>query len=350
MPDEYYHRYHRYSHDELYRQLNQGAPTLLMSQADSWRQAGETAGALATTLHRDLNRLANRWTGLGSDEFQTRIGLIATYAQQLADEAASIGVGTVAMARALAETQRLAEPDPAAPVSARPDSLVPTVWFDPATTQSTLDAVVGPALGHIAPSGQTTAAYERMVTLVAELAAQYDVVDQANWPTAIPDAPAGLPGSVTAVVDPAVTPTSGLAGVGVGDLNMHGSTGLFPGGIGLTVASGPIRGGGPIGDAGTVSAVLSGAGPGLAGAPKASVKPFTATASPAGGVAPNSPMLGAAPMMAGGAVIGQPPPASSTTEDGADWWTGRSGGWTTADADADADGTEPPPSVVDGSA
>ena len=342
MPDEYYQHYRRYSHDELYRQLHQGSPPTLTRQADAWRRTGETVAALAAVLSRDLDRLGTRWTGRGSEEFQSRIALIATYAQDLANEAASISTGTTVMAQALAEAQRQAEPGPAAPVPAVFAAASPgAALLSAAASQPTLDAVLGPALGHITAPAQQTAAYERMVALVSQLAAQYGVADQANWPVTIPDAPAGMPGAVPA----GAGPTSGLAGMGTGSLAMHGSAGSHaPGGTGVSVAVGRAAVPGPIGPAGTVpAAALTGAGPGLAGAPKAPVN-VTPVAAPAPDRAAATSAAGVMPLTAGSAVIGQQT-AGYAAGHGADWWSGRGTSWLAED---DA-GTEPPAPVLDGS-
>ncbi|GIJ55883.1 WXG100 family type VII secretion target [Virgisporangium aurantiacum] len=356
MPDEYYQRYNRYSHDELYRQLLHGSPAVLSRQADAWRRAGATAATLSTRLRRDLTGLAARWTGEGSDEFASRIGLIATYAQELADEAASIGVGAEAMSRALAEAQRQAQPNPvgpnpAVPVAAGADSVaVRAALLSAATGWSTPEAVLGSSLGHVPTAEERSAAHERMVTLVAELAALYGVVDQANWPAAIPDAPAGMPGAVVnvpeepgRVADGAAT--GGLAGVS--DLGMRGPAGQVPGVAGLAFAAGAVPGG-PIGGP-VPAAMLSGAAPGLAGAAKGSV----GTVPPGGaaaGAASAAAAGGAMPMMmAGAGVIGHQPGGGAGTgagvEEGADWWTGNGAAWVTAGEG----GAEPPEAVVNGS-
>jgi uncharacterized protein YukE len=352
MPDEYYQRYRRYSHDELYRQLLQGSPAVLSRQADAWRRAGATAATLATRLRRDLTGLAARWTGLGSDEFAGRIGLIAAYAQDLADEAASIGVGAEAMSRALAEAQRQAQPSPAPTVAAGagPDPVaVRAALLSAATGWSTPEAVLGSTLGHVPTAEEQSAAHERMVVLVAELAALYGVVDQANWPTAIPDAPAGMPGDVVPIVEEPDRATGGLAGAGVLDPMMRGPGGAVPGGIGLTMPGGLSAVGGPVG-APVPAAMLSGAAPGLAGAAKGSVSTGT-TAGPVAGATSAGAAAGAMPMMmAGGGVIGHQPGSTAVgnevVEEGSDWWTGQGAAWVTAGQG----GSEPPDAVVDGSA
>jgi uncharacterized protein YukE len=352
MPDDYYQRYARYTHDELYRQLLQGSPAVLSRQADAWRRAGATAATLATRLRRDLTGLAAHWTGEGSDEFAIRIGLIATYAQDLADEAASIGVGTEAMSRALAEAQRQAQPSPAGPVASGADSVaVRAALLSAATGWSTPEAVLGSSLGHVPSAEEQAAAHERMVTLVAELAALYGVVDQANWPAAIPDAPPGLPGAVAAGPEEPVgagdagdAATGGLAGVS--DLGMRG--GAVPGvaGVaGLGLAAGAVPGPGPIGGP-VPAAMLSGAAPGLAAAakgPVGAVPPGGAAAGAASGAS----AAGAVPMMmAGGAVIGHQPGGGAGNgagvEEGGDWWTGHGAAWVTAGEG----GAEAPEAVV----
>lgn len=330
MADEYYRRYRGQTHDQLYRQLMRGAPAAVSTQADTWRATAGTTSALSARLRRDVARLAARWSGLGSDEFVGRIGLIVTYAQKLADEAASVGVGVEAMGRALAEAQRQASPDP--------------VGSDPLAVRAALRGaatnVLGSSLGHTPPPEEQAAARERMVTLVAELAALYGLVDQANWPAELPSAPAGMPGSVVAAdpgpaavvpVEEQSGPDAGLAGAGPMTTGPTGPVG---------VSAGPMPGG-PIGAVPPAPppAMLAGAGPGPASATTRSVG---ATAGPAASnAAPAAPAPGAVPMAPGG-VIGQQPGGGPRFEDGSDWWAGAGAAWVTPNAG----GAEPPEAVV----
>jgi hypothetical protein len=337
MPDDYYQRYNRFTHDQLYRLLQQGSPATVARQADAWRQAGQTAATLASHLRRDLIRMSAQWTGLGSDEFDIRITMVVNFARKLADEAASIGVGTEALSRALAEAQRHADPNPAGPVAGS-DPATLRIALRNAASGWTPEAVLGTDLGHVPVPAEQSAAHERMVTLVAELAALYGVVDQANWPRVIPDAPAGMPGTGTAVADPVVVDaTAGLAGAGAAG-PMLGSGGLAGG---LNVPTGSIPGGGPV--APGPAAMLAGGGPGLAGAARPAVNTSSAGAS-ATGTSAMPPMAGAPMMMAGGHVIGQQPGGSveAAIGDGADAWTGHGSTWVTAGGD----GSEPPGTVV----
>jgi uncharacterized protein YukE len=282
MPDEHYQRYNRYTHDQLYRQLHQGSPILLARQADAWRRAAETAATTATKLRRDLNRLATRWTGQGSDEFGRRISLIAAHAQELADEAASIGVGTEAMSRALAEAQRQAEPNPVGTEMVSDPVALRATLLRAATHGTTPEAVLGSSSGHLPPPEEQAAAYRRMVALVAELAVLYGLVDRANWPATIRTAPAGMPGDTPVAAEPTTTttePTGGLAGAG------PLMPGPLSGGAGVVVPTGPVPGA-----AASTPVMLAGAAPGLASASGRSVNPTavgtTTTGAPVGGGGP----------------------------------------------------------------
>jgi hypothetical protein len=338
MSDEYYQRYNRYTHDQLYKLLQQGSPATTARQGDAWRQAGQTAATLAGALRRDLVRLSARWTGLGSDEFDVRIKLVVTFAQKLADEAASIGVGAEALSRALAEAQRQAEPNPAGPVSGSEPAAVRAALRNAARNGTAPEAVLGSDLGHVPGPDEQSAAFERMVTLVAELAALYGVVDQANWPRVIPDAPAGMPGTVTAGAAPVAA--DGLAGAGV-----IGPDILGPGPVtGLDIPVGGLTGAGaspPV-----PASMLAGAGPGLAQAARPAVG-GAPVAGPAGtGATSSGAMAAGMPMMmAGGGVIGHQPGGGSVeaglSSGGTDAWRGQGGAWLTG-----GDGSEPPDAVV----
>lgn len=351
MPDEYYQRYNRYTHDQLYKLLHQGAPATIARQADAWRQAGRSAATVAGNLRRDLARLSTGWSGLGSDEFTVRMNLVVNFARNLADEATSIGVGAEALSRALAEAQRQADPNPAGPHPVGANPVGSVAGPDPVAVRAALrsaasnwtttpEAVLGSDLGHVPGPEEQSAAFERMVTLVAELAALYGVVDQANWPRVIPDAPADMPGTVTASAEPDPNAAGGLAGAGGFGPNMFG-----PGVAGLDVPVGGVTGSGvPV-----PASMLAGAGPGLAGAAKPAVS-ASPVATPAATGAVSSGAMGAGmPMMMaggpmGGAVIGHQPGGSveAGLAQGTDAWRGNGAAWLAATGD----GSEPPDAVM----
>src|SRR5262245_38966035 len=183
MPDEYYERYRRLSHEQLFRELMAGSPAQVERVAGAWRAAGEAVGALAAELRADLTRLASTWSGLGSQEYTYRLGLVVAYAQKLAEEATAMRTGLGVMSGALTETQRLAEPD-------RPEPPV----------DATVAAFGGfAALGRTMAADEKAKAHERVAVLVARLAAEYGVADHRSWPTTMPVEPADLPAGAGSV-------------------------------------------------------------------------------------------------------------------------------------------------------
>ncbi len=234
MADEYEARYRKLSHDELYRMLRAGSPTQVDVVADTWQTVESSLAAVVTALRRDLAALSAFWVGKGSREFQYRVGLIATYAQTLASEAAALHTGMSVMSGTLAQAQRQAEPGQGEP----------TEWG--------IGGVLGTDLGHIAAEGERASAHERIVALVAGLAAEYAMADHRNWPATVPAPPPDLPGMPVLVDSPA-----GLAAVGQSPA----------GEAGASVAAGiPAVAPGPRHTVTQQASTLSGAGAGLAGA------------------------------------------------------------------------------------
>jgi WXG100 family type VII secretion target len=222
VSDEYYERYRHLSHDELYRMLRAGSPGRIDAVAATWKSISDTAAKLAANLRRDLDSLALSWTGPAGRAFVDRFGQVASYAQRLADESNAIRTGLSVMSAALAEAQRQAE---------QPDRVVP---FERAFA-----GVVNSTLGHEMTVEAAEQARARIVQLVADLAAEYGVVDHGTWPAAIPPAPDGPAGGVP---DPAASP-SPLTGTGltaaVTDPPHSAGTVL------LGLESGPLHGGAP---------------------------------------------------------------------------------------------------------
>jgi uncharacterized protein YukE len=258
MPDEYYQRYSKLTHDELYRQLMAGAPPRVEAVANAWHTAGDTLGSLTTALRNELTTLTAGWAGPAAREFQYRLGLIATYAQKLVDEAASISSGLTVMSTTLRQEQQQAEPAqpglPAAPA---------------------IVGVVGATLGHTPTPDEQAKAQERMTTLVAQLAADYAVTDHRSWPAEIPAAPADLPDTVLtgmsnlgAVPRPAGI-VSPLGGVGLAGVGLAGAGGPALAAIGHVPGNGHVAP--PPAAAQPTPATLAGAMPGLAGAPRSAI-------------------------------------------------------------------------------
>jgi hypothetical protein len=191
MADEYYERYKHLSHQELYRSVQSGSSHQVDSMADSWASTGDTIGAIAATLQADLKRLLPDWTSQGSREFHYRLELIVRYAQSIADEASAMRTGLTIMASSLRDAQRRAE--------SPSDSAF--------SVGDLINGVVGASLGRVVPVAARAQAHERMVRVVAKLAADYGVAEHGRWPVMLPEAPIDLP---------AATIGSGLAsGVGL---------------------------------------------------------------------------------------------------------------------------------------
>lgn len=194
MVDGLYERYRKFGHAELYRMVQAGKPRQVENVADMWASLADTAGALAAALRRDLARLQPDWIGRASDEYHHRLTALVRYAQMLADEAGAIRDGLIGMAHALAGAQGKAEPPEPAPVLG-----------------STVDAVLGSEVGRVMPVTERQRAHERIVSLVAKLAAEYGVADHSNWPANVPEPPAHLP-ALAGASTVAGAVTAGLTG------------------------------------------------------------------------------------------------------------------------------------------
>jgi uncharacterized protein YukE len=282
---EYTGRYAGMSHRALYEAVRAGDPAQVDGLAAQWRSIGETTRRLADELTRDLGALARGWQGAAGEEYQRRLSLVSGYAGRLADDHQQVSTGLGQMHRALAEARRKAE-DPAA--TDDHDSLLKGVGTGALSgaplgpTGMLVTGVVGGILGHEADQKQKEQAHQRMVQLVAELAADYDVLRHGHIHTpATP--PVGLPGGDPGHV---ADPTAGGRPGALGQGPHAGAGGALPTGR----ESGPtgVAGGGAQPAAGAGDPSGPGAGPG-AGDP--------ARGGPAGG---GTSLAGAADDLAGG--------------------------------------------------
>lgn len=319
MPDEYYERYRRVEHAQLYRELRAGSPRRTDALADHWHTVAESLRATATAARTDLAELQTSWVGEGSREYQYRLGLVAAWAETLADEAEKMRAGLTTMSAELAEAQRKADPEPAESAE----------WAH--------DAVLASTLGLVATDAQRGQSHERMAQLVAELAVAYELADSRTWTTPRPPPSPDLPGRfVESDLRPREALGTILAGT-VGErvvavpsagLNLAGSSANAPAG------SGPIGTDRP-------ATMLTGAGSGLAAsaaAGKLNTQPGsggTTSTGPAGAMLP-PPVMGAglAP-----ASTSEPMVTGRPTYDETSWSSGEDLPW----ADS-AD--EPPPSIL----
>ncbi|HZM84591.1 MAG TPA: hypothetical protein VFC19_53400 [Candidatus Limnocylindrales bacterium] len=183
MADEFYEKYKHLSHQELYRMLRAGMPRQVDGVGDGWATVASTLSGLADSLRQDMDRLLNGFAGSASNEVMEGLSALAQRAKTLAEEATAMRTGLTAMSQALALAKRQAE----APQEV-PAALAQGVSF-----------VLGAELGHVPTPEEQARARERMVWLVARLAAQYGIAEHANWP-AVAALPIAIVGGAATVL------------------------------------------------------------------------------------------------------------------------------------------------------
>ena len=196
MDDEYLERYKKVEHSQLYRELTEGSPPSVDALADVWHTTSQTIQATAADLRADLANLQASWSGQTSDEFQYRIGLVATFAETVAAEALNMYTGLSAMSGALTTAQTNGRPAPVAAVD----------WAH--------DTVLAQVLGHTVTEADATQSQDGLATVVAQLAVSYGLAENTQWSAPRPDPSPDLPGQALAV-DIGVTappPASGATG------------------------------------------------------------------------------------------------------------------------------------------
>ncbi|MFF3867506.1 WXG100 family type VII secretion target [Micromonospora sp. NPDC001898] len=315
---EYTARYEHVSHEKLYEAVKAGDPAQIDGLAAKWDSMKGTLDDLARDLKGDLDKLANGWTGDAGREFQRRLSLVVDHSTTLSEGMTDVRQGLTLMATHL----RTAKKDAESPDETDDHDKAVSGAIKGGAVLGPAGAIVGGIMGHNQDKAEKEKAHRRMVQVVAELAAGYDLSaygrlvtppepdrDLPFDPTTSTTTPSAGPGASTPGAAPGSgsgAPTTGHKTVSApgspGHVSAIGSTpsgvdqgGLTPGGIG-TVVGGPGSGtslagadpslggvqlaGGTVGTVGTVgggTAVASaGAGAGLL---------FGAsTGAPAGGV------------------------------------------------------------------
>ncbi|MER7459919.1 WXG100 family type VII secretion target [Micromonospora sp. NPDC126480] len=268
---EYSQRYEGVSHEELYNGVMAGQPGQIDGVAAQWTALKGIVEDLRRELSGDLEKLANTWTGAAGQEFQRRVGLVTSWAESLGEGMADVGRGLTLMADHLRTAREQAE------------SPAETDDHDQAVSGAAKGAifgvpgmVVGGLLGHQQDKAEQEKAHQRMVNVVSELAAGYDLSAYGRLVPPVPPPPdtpgtvdgsAPAPRSGPAVGTPTAAPTStGLAaqtgGATVGTPE-RASTGPAAGTGGGTPTGSGTSGTGPLG---TVPATGTGGGTSLAGA------------------------------------------------------------------------------------
>ncbi|RKR89907.1 hypothetical protein BDK92_4267 [Micromonospora pisi] len=170
MSDEYVQRYQHVSHEELYRAVHAGDADQVETLASKWSSLKTTVDGLARSLREDLDALDRAWTGAAGEEFQRRINLVVSYSNSVATGMGAVNEGLSLMAGPLRTAQKDAE------------SPEETDDHDQALGGAAKGAIFGPAgmvvggfLGHQQDKEEQERAHQRMVAVVARLAAAYDL-------------------------------------------------------------------------------------------------------------------------------------------------------------------------------
>ncbi|GIF76380.1 hypothetical protein [Asanoa siamensis] len=272
------------SHRELYDQLFAGVPCQVENTIAAWKSAEQQADTLAGAIDRDLSRVLAGWEGAAGTEFRDRVGTIATYSRQLSGNFLATHSGLSQMSTALADAQAKAE----TPEEHDDNDKLWSGVVSGAGKGSVAGpvgtvggALIGGIMGHNQDEEEKERARERMAALVAGVAAQYEVADQADWrpfpapPSGLPEGDphrASTPAGGPRVGAPALDPGTGPGGSGqTGGIHNPAHVAADPG-----LAGGPGTPGAATVDTGTqVGSQLTGSGEGALAAGAVTVGALT---------------------------------------------------------------------------
>ena len=234
MPSEpYLSRYQSMSHEQLYNLLNAGRYAQVQGLSTRWSRMRETAQELTSTLQQDLSALGNTWTGEASVEFHRRITSIVQFTSWVADEFDQIANATWIMGDQLEDAKIQSEPPHQGNdhmVQQATSNASKLAVFGPAV--SAFGGVIGAVQGHQQDEEERQRAHQRMVNVVADLAADYDRNAAVSFSTDLPSPPAELPGGIESTVPPsalanivAAIRALGLFGSGGGTATLQQASG-----------------------------------------------------------------------------------------------------------------------------
>lgn len=199
---EYTQRYQGRSHQELYDAVMAGKPEQIEGIAAQWAALKGILDGLGRELSGDLEKLGNTWTGPAGREFQRRLTLIVNHSDALGEGMSGVKQGLTMMAGQLRSAHRKAESPEETDDNdqAVSGALKGAIFGVPG-------AVVGGIMGHQQDKEEQEKAHQRMVNLVAELAAGYDLSAYDR----VVDPPPPDPETPRTVNDDRPTPRSGPA-------------------------------------------------------------------------------------------------------------------------------------------
>ncbi|RKN41151.1 WXG100 family type VII secretion target [Micromonospora endolithica] len=286
---DYVPKYQPVSHQALYDGVMAGEPGQIDGVAADWSALKGVVEDLGRQLNADLAKLANTWTGEAGREFQGRMAHIVAYTESLGSGMAYVGRGLTMMADDLRQARARAESP-----EATDDNDQMWSGAGKGAIFGLGGAVVGGFLGHQQDKAEQEKAHQRMVKVVADLAAGYDLSAYDHLlppPPPDPETPGGVGRTAsTPLSGPgADTPTGAPA-----------SSGGTPRTGGLTVAAPDRPADGPGGSTGTNTGIGP-AAPGTGGSGGSGTG--AAGPAPVGGVNTGTSLAGADPLV-GGALLG----------------------------------------------
>jgi uncharacterized protein YukE len=197
MPCEpYLSRYQGKSHQDLFNLLHAGQNGQVLGLSTRWTRMRESAQELTSTLQQDLSKLTNSWTGEASLEFHRRVTSIVQFTSWVADEFDQIANATGIMGTQLENAKHRAEPPHEGNDHMLQDAASNAATFSMfGPVGSAAAGILGAVQGHQQDEEERQRAHQRMVNLVADLAADYDRNAEVSFSTDLPNPPPELPGS-----------------------------------------------------------------------------------------------------------------------------------------------------------
>ncbi len=193
MSDEFVNRYSGLSHEQLWTQLKAGDPGQIDTLATKWKSLHDTADSLANALNTDLGKLTAGWSSSSGTEYQRRLSLVSSYSTTMSGEFSDMQHHLTMMAGDLRKAQKQAE-DPANTDNNNGMITDAAVGF---AVAGPVGGLVGGLFGHHEDQVEKEKARQRMIQLVAGLAAEYSVTTDAKWSQIAPLPPTDLPGDNT---------------------------------------------------------------------------------------------------------------------------------------------------------
>ncbi len=167
--EDLFAKYDSYSHEQLYGWLKSGNPDQIDTLAGEWKKILQGCHELSQNLTAELTVLGELWSSGSGHEFQRRMGLVSTFANDLAGNMDNFHTTLTGLSGTLREAQRKNEsPD----ATDNHDAVVHDA-FNGAALAGPVGGVVGAFMGHDKDKAEKKAAKNRVVQLIAGLSGEY---------------------------------------------------------------------------------------------------------------------------------------------------------------------------------